>query len=297
MPVFNGEEFVARGIESVLRQTFSNLELIVVDDGSTDGTLAVVGGIADDRITLLTSPGNRGPYVARNVAARSAGGRWLAFADADDEWEPTKLARQIEFLDRHPDVEMVHTGVIDIFPDGRRLRRSLHRGASEYLANLCRDRVCTSTVVLRRSVFEDIGGFDERFRAMGDWDLWVRVMQRGHVAHLNDALVRAWQRPGSIQRGRLDEFERAYRQILDRRSDELRRHGLRRRALAGFHYAVAAHSAWRGRRATALRRALQSLLTYPTLEALALLVVAVLPRRYAKGVRLRLRAVRARLAL
>jgi glycosyltransferase involved in cell wall biosynthesis len=292
MPVHNGEEFVGRAVASVLAQTYDRLELIVIDDGSTDATGRAVASIGDSRVTLLTLGSNAGAYVARNHALRRASGEFIAFLDADDAWFPSKLERQVAFLRAHPRVDMVHARTIDIFPSGERLARSLHRRASDYRENLCHDRVSTSTVVVRRAMLDRVGTFDEAFRAMGDWDLWARIMRVGRVAHLAEPLTATWLREGSLQRGSVEVFERFHRLVLDKRVDELERHGLTRKAEAAHEYAVAAKLAWAGHRRKARRRLARSLRARPSVEALALLMVLSLRPESAQRVRMRLRVVR-----
>jgi glycosyltransferase involved in cell wall biosynthesis len=292
MPVHNGEEFVGRAISSVLAQTYDRLELIVIDDGSTDATAHAVASICDSRVTLLTLGSNAGAYVARNHALRRASGEFIAFLDADDAWFPSKLERQVAFLNARPQVDMIHARTIDIFPSGERLARSLHRRASDYRENLCHDRVSTSTVVVRRAVLNRVGTFDESFRAMGDWDLWTRIMRVGRVAHLAEPLTDTWLREGSLQRGSVEMFEHSHRLVLDKRLGELERHGLTRKADAAHEYAVAAKLAWTGQRGKARRRLARSLRARPSVEALALLMILSFRPETAHRARMRLRMLR-----
>jgi hypothetical protein len=190
---------------------------------------------------------------------------------------------------------MVHGGVIDIV-SGQQMRRSLHRHASDYRENLCHDRVCTSTVLVRRAALDRAGGFDESFRAMGDWDLWTRLMRAGRVDHLCEPLTVAWLRDGSIQRGSIDVFAHFHRLALEKRSSELDRHGLTRKAEAAHQYAVAAKLSWRGEYAEARGRLSQSLRARPSAEALALLAILSLPPKTRHRTRMRLRTIRGLLA-
>jgi glycosyltransferase involved in cell wall biosynthesis len=293
LPTYNGRAFVQRAVCSVLAQTYPSLELVVVDDGSHDGTADVVEHTFDDpRLTLTRLAENRGPYVARNAGVAASRGDLIAFIDADDEWRDDKLQKQVGQLLAGA-FDMVHSRVVDVFPDGTRMHRTLHPRASEWRENLWRDLVATSTVLMRRSTFERLGGFDEAFRAMGDWDLWVRVMREGTAAHTGEALAVTYLGADSIQRGPVDVFEAFYRLALDKRLPELQAAGMVRRAEAQRHYAVAAKLWGTGQAATARRRLLRSLRIRPSLAATLLLVLTLLPRAEAQRLRFRLRRARA----
>ena len=118
MPVFNGESFIEAAINSVFAQSFKNFELIVVDDGSTDATLAILEAYGD-RIKVLRQK-NSGHAAARNAASRIATGEWIAMIDADDLWEPTKLQKQLELVDRFRDGDVFYTATAN-FEDSARV--------------------------------------------------------------------------------------------------------------------------------------------------------------------------------
>ena len=296
LPTYNSSAFVGSAVRSVLAQTYRALELMVVDDGSTDGTAdSVERAFHDPRIVVKRLGENRGPYVARNAGIAASHGTLIAFIDADDEWREDKLEKQVDQL-LGGGFDMVHSRVVDVFPDGERMQRMLHPRSSEWRENLCNDRVATSTVLLRRGLFERLGGFDESFRSMGDWDLWVRVMRDGTVAHSDEALAVANLRRGSMQRGPVESFEAAHRFVLEKRLPELRAAGLVRSAEAQHHYAVASKLWGADRAPEARRRLLRSLRTRPSVRATLLLLVTLLPRGSAERMRRRLRRGRAVLA-
>src|SRR6478672_2666674 len=117
MPVYNGAAFVSRAIDSVLRQTVRDLELIVVDDGSTDDTREVVTAITDSRLRYIHQQ-NRGPSVARNNGIRAASAEWIAFLDSDDYWLPTKLEAQLARAREVPDAGVIYCGAKYLDPSG-----------------------------------------------------------------------------------------------------------------------------------------------------------------------------------
>lgn len=179
IPVYNGEQTIQRALDSVFAQTFPGLEVIVVDDASTDGTAGVVAEYNDDRLTIVRSTENQGAGAARNKGIAQARGRWVAFLDADDAWKPEKLARQVELLQRSSKpVGACATGY-DIEKNGRRFAVVLnlmpHRFRYDILFG------CTispgSTLMVERSVFDRVGYFDEKFRRLEDWDWLLRFSE------------------------------------------------------------------------------------------------------------------------
>jgi glycosyltransferase involved in cell wall biosynthesis len=182
LPVFDRAGSIARAFESVLAQTYRPVELIVVDDGSTDGTAAILERYRD-RATLLRQA-NGGAYAARNLALRHAKGELVAFIDSDDAWLPEKLARQVPLM--RPGVALVY-GDIEIVaaPDdgAPRLRRT---GFDE--VSPCRGAVLerfaygnfvpTCTALVRRHALDEVGGFSEESRISADYLAWFRIAQR-----------------------------------------------------------------------------------------------------------------------
>lgn len=165
---WNAERFVADAIDSVLAQSRPAEEVIVNDDGSTDGTLATLGRY-EESITVLTGP-HLGTSAGRNRALAVATGEVIALLDADDLWLPTKLEQQLALLEAHPEVEAVFTGVDEFVDraadDGAAPARPAQTGITGPLA---------STLAARRSLVDRVGPFDETL-AIGDWmDWWARA--------------------------------------------------------------------------------------------------------------------------
>ena len=191
VPAYNCDQFVAEAIESALSQTVPPHEVIVVDDGSTDGTAAVLRRFGN-RIRVI-SQANRGLAGARNAGVAVATGTWLAFLDADDTWLPTKLARQLE-VGADPRIAMVYT---DRFNIGE--RGSLPRIQSEIQQMFTGDvfidllllgnHITASSVMIRRDVVLRLGGFGGHCRGAEDWDLWIRVAESHQVGVCLEPLV------------------------------------------------------------------------------------------------------------
>ncbi|MEE9168922.1 MAG: glycosyltransferase [bacterium] len=189
IPTYNRESFIAECVESVLAQTFSDFELIVVDDGSTDRTETVVGRYSD-KIRYLRQE-QRGPAAARNSGIRDASSEWLSFLDSDDLWLPRKLELQMEYLRNSPDTKICYTEEI-WYRRGRRVNPAQkHRKYSGWIYQkmlpLC--IVSPSSVMIHRSVLEKVGLFDEELPACEDYDLWLRIGLRYPIALIPEALI------------------------------------------------------------------------------------------------------------
>jgi glycosyltransferase involved in cell wall biosynthesis len=189
IPTFNRERFIRECVESVLSQTYQDFELIVVDDGSTDGTPDLLQKY-DGRLTYIWQE-NRGPSAARNRGIQLASGEWICFLDSDDLWLPRKLERQMEFFARHPDARVCYTEEI-WYRYGRRVNpKKKHRKYSGWIYQkmlpLC--LVSPSSVMLHRSVFDVVGLFDEDLPACEDYDLWLRVGARYPIYLLTEPLI------------------------------------------------------------------------------------------------------------
>jgi glycosyltransferase involved in cell wall biosynthesis len=189
IPTFNRWPLVGEAIESVLAQSFSDFELIVVNDGSTDCTGAELVRFGS-RLRLLTQP-NRGVSAARNLAVCHARGRYLAFLDSDDLWLPQKLAIQTVFMTQNPSVQICQTEEIWIRNGVRVNAKTKHRKPSGdiFTASLDLCLVSPSAVMLTRELFERVGGFDETFPVCEDYDLWLRIAVDHCVALIDEPLV------------------------------------------------------------------------------------------------------------
>jgi glycosyltransferase involved in cell wall biosynthesis len=177
-----------------------------VDDGSTDRTPEVLERLArlEPRLRALRGAG-RGVSAARNAALAAATGRYVAFLDDDDGWLPEKLAKQVAYLDAHPAVALVYTRAEARYDDGRRCVVPRTQTPAETLeALLASDVIMHSSVMVRRTTLEAVGGFDETMRAAEDYDLWLRIAARYRIACLSKTLT-IYRASGSRSRERLCE--------------------------------------------------------------------------------------------
>jgi glycosyltransferase involved in cell wall biosynthesis len=192
IPLFNAEDVIRETIESALAQTYPDREIIVVDDGSRDGSAGIVAGYGD-RVKLVRQA-NTGVAGARNRGIAESGGRYVALLDHDDLWHPTKLDKQVRLLDQRPEVGMVITDVAHVDRQGRPMGIiGPGYNPSETFARLfVRGYVPTpSAAMIRRSVLEEIGGFDESFRSAGldDHELWTRIAAHSEIASIPEPLT------------------------------------------------------------------------------------------------------------
>ena len=212
LPAYNRAGTIAAAIASVLRQTWTDFELIVVDDGSTDGTLAAAARVDDPRLRLVDGRVNRGAAGARNLGAAMAKGCWIAFQDSDDEWLPEKLAKQMARLAEAGEAVagaycgLLTLGWLDDAPDARMAVRyvpepGVAQAEGDILAPLLFDNlISTQTLVVRRDRFEALGGFDGGSAAFEDWDFAIRLAQAGPIAFVDEPLVHQRLSPNSITR-------------------------------------------------------------------------------------------------
>ena len=199
IPTYNRAELVGDAVASVLAQTHADLELVVVDDGSTDATSDVLAGCGDPRLRVLRQE-NRGVSAARNAGAAASSGSMLALLDSDDVWLPEKLSLQLAYMEATGH-EVSQTGEIRIRGDRRVNPMKKHRkpdGAFFRRAlRLC--LVSPSSVMMTRRVFEEAGPFDETLPACEDYDLWLRILLTRRVGLLDKELtVRRAGRPDQL---------------------------------------------------------------------------------------------------
>ena len=203
MSVRNGERWVGEAVDSILGQTFDDLEFIVVDDGSTDSTGAILEARKDPRLRVIHQPPS-GLTTSLNRAWRLSGAALLARMDADDVAHPDRLARQVTFLDAHPEVGLLGTGCHEISEsrevigvivppeDDAAIRRVLIR----------KNPFVHSSVMLRRAALEAAGGYDESLPVAQDYDLWLRMSRLTRMANLPEPLVKRRLTPGRVSSAR-----------------------------------------------------------------------------------------------
>jgi glycosyltransferase involved in cell wall biosynthesis len=196
IPAYNAAKYLRQAIESVFAQTYTDWEIVLVDDGSTDNTRAVVQpylDLAPERFQYIYQE-NQGLPAARNEAIRNARGRFLALLDADDIWKPDRLMHSVTVLEGRPDIGLVHGKVARIDSEGRFIdvppadRGYLEGDIAHYIYTR-RAHIQCPTVTFRKECVEVLGGFDPAIPGTADRDLWFRISERYKVGFVDEVLA------------------------------------------------------------------------------------------------------------
>jgi glycosyltransferase involved in cell wall biosynthesis len=256
IPVYNVEEFVPAAIESALAQTYPHVEVVVVDDGSTDGSAAAIAPYRDQ--IVFVEQENRGLAAARNVALGAASGTVLALLDADDLWLPDRLERCVALLEQRPEIGLVTSDAF-LIEDGVRTERRCYGDRRRYpfpgpeldqLDIIAQRNFLFVSVVLRRSLVSEFGGFDESLERAEDFELWTRLLLAGaRAGFIPDPLGYYRLRSDSLSAS--PEQWDAHLTVLERHLPELWRHGASGRPRDLFE--IGQRLAARGDRAGAAR--------------------------------------------
>jgi len=202
LATLNRSYFLARAIESVIAQTMVDWELLVVDNGSTDGTEKLIREFKkkDPRIRYLLEA-ERGISCARNSGIQEAKGEWIAFIDDDDEWLPEKLSRQMAYLRIHPDVSLLYAKTW--VKDGKGKTTGVKPSNTPALDFGClieKDTLPILTVVLKRECIDEVGGFDPGLRVAEDYDLWLRISRNYTIAFMDEIVSVYHDHGGNVSR-------------------------------------------------------------------------------------------------
>ena len=179
IPTHNRAELLSEAIASVLAQTYGEVEILIIDDGSQDGTRGAVEGFSDSRIRYFHNSVPRGPAQARNVGLRNATGDFLAFLDDDDLWASDKLEQQLRAMSQRPAILFVSTDKMTFPERNRGMELSLQRDmVVDYRKLLKRCVINNSSVLMRREVIELVGYLDEDLYGVEDYDFWLRILAK-----------------------------------------------------------------------------------------------------------------------
>lgn len=201
IPCFNHEKFVEKAIYSALEQENIDFEILISDDCSTDGSKEIISRIKDPRIQTFFFQENHGVVYALNYLMRKSCGKYIAFLGSDDAFKKEKLQKQVEILERNPNVGAVftHVEVIDQdgcpYEDDEMINHELFQNKNETRAQWMRlffekgNQFCHSSALIRRSVYEQIGEYQQIFRQLHDFDYWIRVLRQWDVYVLQEKLT------------------------------------------------------------------------------------------------------------
>jgi glycosyltransferase involved in cell wall biosynthesis len=201
IPTYNRVATIIRAIESVLNQTYRNLELIVVDDNSTDGTKELVEErVSDKRLKYIKLSKNLGGGGARNRGINEAQGDYIAFQDSDDKWLTNKLEKQMQVFQNKPNIDVVFCQMKRILGDYSTVYPKRNPTATTNLLTtfLIENYIGTPTAVVRKNKLVENKGFDESLPRLQDWDLFIRLAKDSNFYMVNDALCHVYMQENSI---------------------------------------------------------------------------------------------------
>ncbi len=189
IPTFNRISLVARAIDSVLKQSLNPYEIIVVDDGSDDGTSEMIQN--KYKSIKLIQQQNNGVSAARNKGIKHAKGDWIGLLDSDDEWTEKKLENQADRLIKTPEYDFCHTNEIWIRDGVRVNQRKKHEKYGGYIFDKCLDicRISPSSVLFRKNILDHVGWFDNQLPVCEDYDLWLRITSEYRILFIDDPLI------------------------------------------------------------------------------------------------------------
>jgi len=212
MSVYNGERHLREAIESILNQTFTDFEFIIIDDGSSDGSLNIIRSYEDPRIKLICNTKNIGLTDSLNIGVRIARGTFIARMDADDISLPTRFEEQIVYLKKNPGISILGTDVQLINHKGDIIRRKnnpLFPTRPNLISWTLFFRSCVNhpTVMARKNVYEKIGGYRTSFRYAQDYDLWLRAAEEHSISNIPRELVKLRKHSESLSKKYINEQE------------------------------------------------------------------------------------------
>ncbi|MBX2862982.1 MAG: glycosyltransferase [Leptolyngbyaceae cyanobacterium MAG.088] len=222
VPVYNSEKTIVETLQSVINQTYTDFEIIVINDGSQDSTLDVLSTITDSRLQVF-SYDNAGVSVSRNRGVENASGEFIAFLDADDLWTPTKLESQLALLQSHTQAAVAYSWCDYIDDEGNFLRKGGHANdaGNVYKRLLVGNFLeCGSTSLVNRQVFESVGGFNSSLLTNEDWELWVRLARDYEFVVVPEVQV-FYRISGNSKSFNLTRHENTRLQVIDQVFDRV----------------------------------------------------------------------------
>jgi len=232
MPAYNAEKFISKSIESVLQQTYQNWELLVVNDGSKDNTSSVVSSFHDARIKLIEQV-NGGVSKARNTGITNSTGEFIAFLDSDDLWLKDKLEIQVKYLMKNQNIVLSYGDYLSFIEDRKIIEnKQLYPFKIKDLKKrlLVFNFIATLTVMVKSDVLKATGGFDTELFGPEDWDLWIKISQKGSIGYIKENLAMYREHEGGISKNKKRQLNEEYkvinRHILQSNNEILKKYAL-----------------------------------------------------------------------
>lgn len=197
VPTFNRAQLVIEALKSLLNQTYKKFEIIVIDDYSTDNTAELISNINDDRICYFCLSKNQGAPAARNIGLKKANGQLIAFLDSDDQWVSTKLEKQVAFFEREQHIGLVYTGIK--FINNQYERTLVPKVRGDISKSILKKNYVgpTSSVLIKKELIDEVGGFDITLTSCQDWDLFIRIGQICEIDYIAEPLVLYFEHEGT----------------------------------------------------------------------------------------------------
>ena len=202
IPTYNRAETILRSVNSVLNQTYDDIELLIIDDGSTDNTKELLEQLDDSRIRYFCLDTNGGASNARNVGANLAKGEWIAFQDSDDAWKPDKLSKQMTYALEHPEYNLVYSSYIahledqDIYFPTHPLPSVMEGDMFDVL--LLRNVIGAPTMLIKRDSFLQSKGFDTAYQSLEDWEFVIRFAKNNLIGYVPEYLMDVYMLDGGV---------------------------------------------------------------------------------------------------
>ncbi|MCX7595968.1 MAG: glycosyltransferase [Fischerella sp.] len=216
IPAYNSMKYLPETLESVLQQSFTDFEVLIINDGSSDRIVQWASGLTDSRVKLISQK-NQGVSVARNTGIAHAQGEYIAFLDADDFWHATKLEKQVRCLDDNQAVGLVHTWMAFVDSNGKSIGRVItsHAEGDVWKQLLESNQIACSSVMVRRCCLETVGGFEPNLNFAEDWDLWIRISCHYPFAVIKEPLYYYRQVSNSLSKN-LQVLEESCRFVIEK---------------------------------------------------------------------------------
>ena len=282
IPVYNGECTLTRAITSALNQKGVEVEVIVVDDGSTDSSLEMAESFGPP--VYVYKQGNQGPAIARNMAIRKSCGNYVAFLDADDEWLPGKISRCIEPMFNDSSIGLTYCWSIRKCTDGSESIRNIRSPSRNRLhCILWPDPIQNTTATIcARSVFDEVGYFDEALSSREDHDLWIRIGEKYRVVEIPEPLTIVYESKSSysfINSHNIEKIRADYLYIIDKAFERNPEQYIKnKKAILGEAYRYwGEYALYHGFTEIARSDLFHSMRVYPTARATLFALLALLP--------------------
>jgi glycosyltransferase involved in cell wall biosynthesis len=276
IPTYNGAKFLREAVESVLAQTYRDIDIIIVDDGSTDNTAELVAGMKDPRIRYIFHE-NRGVAAARNTGILASQAEYIVWQDSDNILFADAIEKHVAFMDKHPEVGFSHGQFFTIDEDGRPLRKGRPRGPKKTFIRdgmeelthlLLGDRTIGLFFMIRRSALDDVGLFNPKLRMSEDWEIWIRLAKKYAVGHVAEPLAKVRMHNNSMTAlSKVEVVRDAHESVLksvlaDSVLGPIYR-PLRRKMYFGFYCLCAREAAFTGHKGYGLRYILKAIQSSP----------------------------------